>query len=103
MEKSLVKHVIIRVIVGSLFLFLLHFAQIDYEVGESLGKIGLNESAIAFIGALVLFGWIIFMAVEVVKYLKTKLKWFAIANILIIVLTIVGFFFVQLLLALASC
>jgi hypothetical protein len=103
MEKSLVKHVIIRVIVGSLFLFLLHFAQIDYEVGESLGKIGINESAIAFIGGLILFAWVIYMGVEVARYFKGKLKWFAISNILIMVLTIVGFFFVQLLLALASC
>lgn len=103
MEKSLVKHIIIRVVVSSLLLFLLHYAQIDYEFAESLAKIGINESTIAFIGGLILFGWVIYMGVEIAKYFKIKLKWFAISNILMIVLAIVGFFFVQLLIALASC
>lgn len=103
MQTNFTKHIIIRVTVSSLLLFLLHFAQIDYKVGERLAKIGMDETAIAFIGGLILFAWLIFMGMEVVKYFKIKLKWFAISNISIMVLTIFGFFFVQLLIALANC
>ncbi|RZL39550.1 MAG: hypothetical protein EOO96_00375 [Pedobacter sp.] len=103
MTTNLTKHIIIRVIVSSILLFLLHFSQIDYEIDVALSKIGIDESAIAFIGGLILFAWLIFMGTEVYKCFKIKLKWFAFANILIIVLTLIGFAFIQILLALACC
>lgn len=102
MKTNLTKHIIIRVIISSLLFFLLHFAQIDYEVGKSLGKIGIDQGAIAFIGGLFLFAWVIYMGVEVAKFFKIKLRWFAISNILIMVLTIIGFAFIQILLAVAG-
>jgi len=103
MKTNLAKHIIIRVIMSSILLFLLYLAQIDYEIVLSLTKIGMNESAIALIGSSILFVWLIFIGVEMVKYFKNKLKWFSIANVLIVMLTIVSFAFVQLIVALACC
>ena len=99
MKNKLTKHIIIRLTISIILLLLLHLSQIEYSINANLIAMGFQDNPALFLGSIILFAWIIYLIFETVKLFKKKLKWFAISNIVLIILILLGYGFINILIA----
>jgi len=84
-------------------LLLLHLSQVEYSINANLIAIGFQDNPALFIGSIILFAWIIYLILETVKLFKNNSKWLAISNIVLIILTLLGYGFINILIAVTRC
>lgn len=103
MKNKLVKHVLIRLSISIILLLLLHFSQVEYGINAKLEAMGLQDNPTLFIGSVILFVWIIYLINELINLFKKKSKWYAISNIVLIILILLGYGFINILIAVTRC
>ncbi|WP_316807404.1 hypothetical protein [Pedobacter agri] len=103
MKDKLTKHILIRLCISIVLLLLLHFSQIEYAINANLIGMGFHDNLALLFGSIILFVWVIYLVFEMVKFFKNKPKWFAISNIISIVLILLGYGFINILIAVSQC
>ena len=103
MKNKLTKHIIIRLTISIILLLLLHLSQIEYSINANLIEMGFQDNPTLFIGSIILSAWIIFLIFEMVKCFKNKLKWLAISNTVLTILILLGYGFINILIAVTRC
>jgi len=103
MKNKLIKHILIRLIISIILLLLLHLAQVEYSINANLIAMGFQDNPALFIGSIILFAWILYLIFEIIKLFKNKLKWLAISNIVLIILILLGYGFINILIAVSQC
>ena len=103
MKNQLIKHILIRLSISIVLLLLLHFSQIEYSINANLTAMGFENNPSLIIGTIILFVWIIYLVVDIIKHFKRKLKWFAVFNIVLIIALLLGYGFINILVAVTRC
>lgn len=103
MKSNITKHILIRLSISIVLLLLLHFSQVDYSINAKLVAMGFQDNLTFFIGSIILFAWLIYLINEVINLFKKKLKWYAIWDIVLIVLNLLAYGFINILIAVTGC
>lgn len=103
MKNKLIKHILIRLIISIILLLLLHLSQVEYSINANLIAMGFKDNPTLFIGSVILFAWIIYLIFEIRRLFKNNLKWFAISNMVLIILVFLGYGFINILIAVTQC
>ncbi|RZK52886.1 MAG: hypothetical protein EOO87_14235 [Pedobacter sp.] len=103
MKNQLIKHILIRLSISIILLLLLYLSQIEYSINANLIAMGFQDNPALFIGSIILSAWIMFLIFEMVKCFKNKLKWLAFSNMVLIILILLGYGFINILIAVTRC